>query len=79
MEKCLIQIRLFINVLPDTREAEPTITNQLIGRMKKRKTYYVQVMVEIPTIHPSSRPLYKAGISISFPCSNSTIAIPAIE
>lgn len=43
MEKCLIQIRLFINVLPDTREAEPTITNQLIGRMKKRKTYYVSI------------------------------------
>ena len=43
MEKCLIQIRLFINVLPDTREAEPTITNQLIGRMKKRKTYHVSI------------------------------------
>ena len=43
MEKCLIQIRLFINVLPDTREAEPTITNQLIGRMKKLKTYDVSI------------------------------------
>ena len=58
MEKCLIQIRLFINVLPDTREAEPTITNQLIGRMKKRKTYMFQecILQDSFDIIPSSFP-----------------------